>query len=89
MAWSDLDSNKSSEAREQARERQVELAKAYARCFSTEDGQKVIEDLTNKFIFGNETSLSSQNINYESAYHNGESGVVKMIIHQMRMAQSL
>ena len=30
---------------------------------------------------------NSENINYESAYHNGEAGVVKFLINQMKQAE--
>ena len=91
MSWEDLDidHDKVDKSKAEIRERQVELAKAYHRCFSTDDGLKVLEDLSRKFIMENETPLSSSNINYEAAYHNGETGVVKFIVHLIKRAEVL
>jgi len=91
MSWEDLEVNqKETEARKaEIREKQVELAKAYKRCFSTDDGFKVLEDLLNRFVMDNDTHFSSQNIEYEAAYHNGEAGVVKFIIHLTKQAERL
>tara|TARA_R110000803_G_scaffold49532_2_gene103083 strand:- start:3640 stop:3915 length:276 start_codon:yes stop_codon:yes gene_type:complete len=91
MSWEDLDidHDKVDKSKAEIRERQVELAKAYHRCFSTDDGLKVLEDLSRKFIMENETPLSSANINYEAAYHNGETGVVKFIVHLIKRAEVL
>lgn len=55
------------------------LAVCYARTFSTKEGQKVLADLFNRFVVFNDTNLASPNIQYEAAYHDGESGVVKYI----------
>ena len=66
---------------------QVSLSQAYARLLATDDGKRVLEDLTTNFIYSNDTAFSSNNINYESAYHNGESGVVKYMINQMQRAE--
>jgi hypothetical protein len=70
-------------AAEQAR------AKLYSRLFESEDGQKVMADLTERFVIGNSTALGAVNVNYEAAYHNGESGVVRWIIQQLRLAKEL
>jgi|TARA_R100001369_G_scaffold30972_1_gene54914 hypothetical protein len=91
MSWDDLevDQDQAREAHSAIRERQIELAKAYHRCFSSDDGMKVIEEMTNRFLLENDTSLSAQNVNYESAYHNGEAGVMKYIVHQIQQAEKL
>jgi len=91
MSWENLeiDQEKANKSKEQIREKQVELAKAYHRCFSTDDGFKVIEDLSRRFLIDNNTPLSSQNINYEAAYHNGEAGAIKFILHLVRQAEEL
>jgi hypothetical protein len=91
MSWESLeiDQEKANKSKEQIREKQVELAKAYARCFSTDDGFKVIEDLSRRFLLDNNTPLNSQNINYEAAYHNGEAGAIKFILHLVRRAEKL
>jgi len=91
MSWDDLEVNedKAREAQSAIRERQVELAKAYNRCFGTDDGQKVLKDMTKRFLLENDTSLAAQNINYEAAYHNGEAGVMRYIVHQIQQAEKL
>jgi hypothetical protein len=91
MSWDQLDVNKeqADKAKAKIRERQVELAKAYHRCFATDDGFKVIEDLTKRFIMDNDTPFNATNVNYEAAYHNGETGVVKFIMHLISQAEKL
>ena len=91
MSWENLeiDQEKANKSKAQIREKQVELAKAYHRCFSTDDGFKVIEDLSRRFLIDNNTPLNSQNINYEAAYHNGEAGAIKFILHLVRQAEKL
>jgi len=91
MSWDDLEVNesKAKEAQSAIRERQSELAKAYNRCFGTDDGIRVMEDMTKRFLLENDTSLAAQNINYEAAYHNGESGVMRYIVHQIQQAEKL
>jgi hypothetical protein len=91
MSWQDLelDQDSAQESRDAIREKQTELAKAYNRCFGTDDGSKVIDDMTKRFLLENNTSLSAQNINYEAAYHNGEAGIMRYIIHQIQQAEKL
>jgi len=90
MSWSDLDDLNGADAyQKQAREKQAELARLFHRVFSTDDGRKLLEHLTHKFVFNNDTPFTSQNIEYESGYHAGEAGVVKMIIHQITAAEDL
>jgi hypothetical protein len=91
MSWEQLEVNQKDAEQKKAeiREKQVELAKAYKRCFSTDDGFKVLEDLLNRFVMDNGTDFNSQNIEYEAAYHNGEAGVVKFIIHLTKQAEKL
>jgi hypothetical protein len=91
MSWEalEVDQEKANKTKAEIRERQTELAKAYNRCFSTDDGLKVLEDLSRRFIMDNDTPLSSANINYEAAYHNGESGVIKFIVHLIKRAESI
>ena len=71
------------------RQAAAELAQAYNHCFATPEGKRVLEDLTQRFIFQNNTPFGSENANYESAYHNGESGVVKFLINQIQQAKIL
>lgn len=89
MSWDDLDiSDKDPEkAKKEHHEKVVGLAKNYAHLFSDEIGQKVLQDLVNVFIMANDTDLNSQNINYTAAYKNGEAGVVKYILNQIKRAQ--
>jgi len=91
MSWDDLVVNeeKAREAQSAIRQKQAELAKAYSRCFSTDDGIKVLEDMSKRFLLENDTSLAAQNINYEAAYHNGESGVMRYVVHQIQQAEKL
>ena len=77
------------EQKAKAKEKITEITRAYARTFNTEDGQKVLEDLTRRFLFDNSTALTSQNVAYEAAYHNGEAGVIRMIIHYIQQAERL
>lgn len=91
MSWEDIE-GQGPDAKKQkakAQEKISEITRAYARTFNTEDGQKVLEDLTRRFLFDNSTSLSSQNVAYEAAYHNGEAGVIRMIIHYIQQAEKL
>ena len=83
MKWDELDvSGDAMQANNSAaKERRTALIRDYARAFSTDEGQRVIEDLTAKFIYTNDTPLNATNINYEAAYHNGEAGVIKYIIN--------
>ena len=67
----------------------AELAQAYNQCCSSDLGKRVLDDMTQRFIFNNYTPLGSANPNYEAAYHNGESGVVKFIINQIQQAKIL
>lgn len=66
---------------------EVELAQAYNRLFKTTDGQRVLNDLTQKLLYNNDTPFNSPNVNYEAAYRNGEAGVVKLIIKQITRAE--
>tara|TARA_R110000751_G_scaffold285373_1_gene389675 strand:+ start:199 stop:474 length:276 start_codon:yes stop_codon:yes gene_type:complete len=91
MSWQDLevDRDNAQKTRDAIRERQTELAKAYNRCFGTDDGAKVLDDMTKRFLLENNTSLSAENINYEAAYHNGEAGIMRYIVHQIQQAEKL
>jgi hypothetical protein len=89
MTWETIEGASPDAKRQQAeaQEKITEMTKAYHRCFGTEDGQKVLEDLTRRFLFDNSTALSSQNVVYEAAYHKGEAGVIRMIIHYIQQAE--
>ena len=76
-------------ARDNAEQKAINIANAYSRCFSTEDGKTVIEHLSNEYVFNSNVDLTSTNINYEAAYKNGEAGLVKMIIAQITRAANL
>ena len=94
MTWTDIDNtslNKDEAKKHNAEKRReaAELAQTYHRVFHNEDGEKVLEDLTKRFLWNNDTSFSSLNVNYEAAYHNGESGVVKFIANQLQQAEIL
>jgi hypothetical protein len=94
MSWEDIskvttDSGQAQAANAEKRKAAAELAQAYNECFSGDIGKRVLEDMTQRFIFNNYTPLGSANPNYEAAYHNGESGVVKFIINQIQQAKIL
>ncbi len=94
MSWSDIKKAEmsSEEANAQGKERQADaaaLAKCYAAVFRTEQGKKVLADLTNRYIMNNDTPLNATNITYEAGYRNGEAGIVKYLIHQMNIAKIL
>ncbi len=91
MTWETIEGQGPDAKKQKAKgkEQSSEVTKAYARCFNTDDGQKVLEDLTRRFLFDNSTSLSSHNVAYEAAYHNGEAGVIRMIIHYIQQAERL
>lgn len=93
MEFNEIDALTSTESQEKARKAATnrkqkvgDLAKSYARLFKTTDGNRVLTDLTARFIVENNTSFDSSNINYVAAYKNGESGAIKFIIHQMTTA---
>jgi len=94
MSWDTI--NKATTNAEEAkvvnaekRQAAAELAQAYNQCFSGDIGKRVLEDMTRRFIFNNDTPFGASNVDYEAAYHNGESGVVKFIINQMQQAEIL
>jgi hypothetical protein len=92
MSWDaintgDFNATDAKKANDAARVKAVNLAKAYHRCFGTHDGKLVLADLTQRFIFQNNTPFGSENPNYEAAYHNGESGLVKFLITQVQKAE--
>lgn len=93
MPWSDIDKAQVSEEelelqKKKQREKQIEMAKNYAHLFTDEIGSKVLADLTNKFIMGNDMPLDVKNPEYQAGYHAGESSIVKYIIHMINVAQS-
>lgn len=87
MSWEELD-KKAADNKEQ-RAKAAALAKNYAATFATEPGKAVLEHLINAFIMDSDTNLNAANINYEAAYRNGEAGVIKYIINQIKRAQTL
>ena len=94
MSWEEIDkasvdTGASSKHNAEKRAQAAELAKAYNRCFGSDDGKRVLSDLTARFIYNNDTPFASENVNYEAAYHNGESGVVKFVINQKQQAEIL
>ena len=94
MSWNELDAAtvNTDKADKQVKEKRAEaseLAKAYNRCFESDDGKKVFAHLNQRFVYNNDTPLNAPNVNYESAYHNGEAGVVKFILNQINQARIL
>ena len=90
MSWNKIDKasteTKSKYAEEQ-RLKAIELAKAYNGCFPTPEGKRVLEDLTSRFIHGNDTPFESQNVTYDAAYHKGESGECNYVINLVQLAK--
>jgi len=89
MGWNELEKGEPQTENKKAKEAAIALAKNYARCFSTEEGKAVLDHLVNEYVMGNDTPLSSTNITYEAGYHNGEAGIVKVILNQIQRAQTL
>ncbi len=91
MSWNELNIDKKDvdKVAQKNKEHAIKLAKNYAVCFSTEDGKAVLQDMVDSFVMNNDTSFHSSNVNYEAAYHNGEAGIVKYIISQIKKAQTL
>ena len=63
MSWNDIDRaslNKEATAQytEEQRIKAIELARAYNNVFSSSEGQRVLEDLTTRFIYNNDTPLT-------------------------------
>jgi len=93
MSWNDIDQQiDPAKAKKQAgirKQHAADLAKAYHRAFGTDDGKRVLADMTSRFVYNNDTSFGAGNINYEAAYHNGEAGVIKFLINQLKQAEIL
>ena len=91
MTWENIDhlsDSKAAKKQAELRKRNAnDLAKAYHRVFTTDGGARILSDLTKRFVYDNDTSFGAENINYEAAYHNGEAGVIKFLINQMRQAE--
>lgn len=86
MPWSDLETKDSTAQVKEAQERAAKIAKQYARCFETDDGKAVLEDLVSNFVMSNDLPFEATNINYQAAYKNGEAGLVKYILNQIKRA---
>jgi hypothetical protein len=93
MSWSEINQSADPDvAKKQAgirKQNAVDLAKSYHRVFTTDDGARILSDLTKRFVYDNDTSFGSENIDYEAAYHNGEAGVIKFVINQMKHSEIL
>lgn len=89
MSWEEINDTPNKMGTKERQAKAEALAKQYAICFSTECGQAVLTHLVNSFIMESDTNLASQNINYEAAYRNGEAGVIKYILNQVKRAQNL
>lgn len=87
MSWEELSNTKTKGG--EGKEKAESLAKSYSICFSTECGKTVLTHLVNSFIMESDTNLAAVNINYEAAYRNGEAGVVKHILNQIKRAQNI
>ena len=87
----ELTSKESKEKAEQSKANQqalaASMAQAYARLFKTDDGQKVLQDLSQKYFYNNAIDMESRNIDYRAAFANGEAEVIKQIINNMQSAE--
>lgn len=81
-----LSKEQAEEANKKARRAVIEKAQKFKRVFTSPEGEEVLGFMINDFIMNNSTQMSSPNVNYEAAYHNGEAGVVRYIIEQIRRA---
>lgn len=93
MEWEELNlHNKADEAKhtqEQKKQKAIDMAKAYHRCFKTESGQKVLQDLVNRFIMNNNPQTNETNITYVAGMCNGQSDLVQYIMGQVQRAEIL
>lgn len=90
MAWDELNLNLNEDIKKktgEAKEQQIQLAKAYHTCFKTEAGSKVMADLLNRFIINNQTDLNAVNITYEAGYHAGQAAAVHFIMRLIQQAE--
>lgn len=94
MGWNEINESSSPESKAAAQKKadndkqaQVDLAKAYNRLFKTNDGQRVLADLYVRMVVGNIPEGNESNVNYLSAYKNGESGCVTYIQLQITRAE--
>lgn len=95
MSWEDLEGDNLSPEEKQEKAKKInaekmqqasDLAKLYNRCFTTDDGIKVMAHLTNMFVFNNTTPLDADNPEYECGYHSGEANIIHFIINQIKKA---
>jgi len=88
MSWEELNNSKvdTEKNAKEAQEAQATIAKNYHHTFSTEQGKFVLDHLVTMYIMDSSIALNAENINYEAAYKNGESGVVKQILNQLKRA---
>jgi len=73
--------------KKEKRAEQAALLQCYSRLFKTDDGQKVLNDLSKRYLYDNGILLDSNNIDYRAAFANGESEVVKQIIKKIQSAE--
>lgn len=91
-SWDQLKLDNQSDAKQsqaEAKQRQIDVAKAFHRCFKTESGQKVLSFLTNAYVMNNAPQKTAQNITYEAGFCNGQADVVTHIINQIQRAEIL
>lgn len=89
MSWEEVNGAADKAGLKEKKMQADALSKQFAVCFSTEPGKAVLSYLVNKFIMESDTQLTATNINYEAAYKNGEAGVIKFILNQVKRAQNL
>jgi len=93
-SFNELDDLTSEESKEKARKAKdnqradkASLVQAYARLFKTDDGLRVLNDLSKRYLYDNAIDMNLENINYRAAFANGEAEVIKEIINKMQKAE--
>lgn len=91
MAWDELNLNndQAEKKEEEVKQYKIDIAKAFHRCFKTEDGQKVLSYLTNAYVMNNAPDMNAPNITYEAGFRNGQADVVTHMINQIQRAEIL
>jgi len=84
----DVDTKEIDQRASEFREKQVELFKTFHRTFTTDDGKKVLDFLTKRFLIDNVTPVDFPNVDYLAAYKNGEAGIVRVILSYISQAEA-
>lgn len=63
-------------------------ADLFYRVFSTEDGQKALQILNEKYIYSNSVPPKAVNIEFNAGIVEGERGLMKWILSKMAQSQN-